>query len=63
LTVLIGGAQPGAAPIELPTAPLRERVEQIMREQDVPRNAALKQAARERGLTRRAAYEQLLTRN
>jgi 16S rRNA (cytidine1402-2'-O)-methyltransferase len=60
VTVLIGGAQPGEAPIELPTAPLRERVEQIMREQNVQRNAALKQAARERGLTRREAYEQLL---
>jgi hypothetical protein len=31
-----------------------------MREQNVQRNAALKQAARERGLTRREAYEQLL---
>ena len=61
LTVLIGGAQPGDTPIELPTAPLRERVEQIMREQNVERNAALKQAARERGLTRREAYAQLLT--
>jgi 16S rRNA (cytidine1402-2'-O)-methyltransferase len=62
LTVLIGGAQPGEAPVELPTAPLRERVEQIMREQNVERNTALKQAARERGLTRREAYAQLLTR-
>ena len=61
LTVLIGGAQPGDTPIELPTAPLRERVEQIMREQNLERNAALKQAARERGLTRREAYAQLLT--
>jgi 16S rRNA (cytidine1402-2'-O)-methyltransferase len=61
LTVLIGGAQPGDAPIELPTAPLRERVEQIMREQNLPRNTALKQAARERGLTRREAYGQLLS--
>ena len=32
-----------------------------MREQDLDRKAALKQAARERGLTRREAYEQLLT--
>jgi 16S rRNA (cytidine1402-2'-O)-methyltransferase len=62
LTVLIAGAQPGEAPVELPTAPLRERVEQIMREQNVERNTALKQAARERGLTRREAYAQLLSR-
>ena len=61
LTVLIGGAQPDQAPVELPTAPLRDRVEQIMREQNVERNVALKQAARERGLTRRQAYAQLLT--
>jgi 16S rRNA (cytidine1402-2'-O)-methyltransferase len=63
LTVLIGGAQPGQAPIELPAAPLRERVEQIMRDQNVPRNTALKQAAHERGLTRREAYEQFLTKH
>src|SRR3990170_4221485 len=62
MTVLIGGAQPGDAhPVELPSAPIRERVEQIMREQDLDRKAALKQTARERGLTRREAYEQLLT--
>lgn len=61
LTVLIGGVQPGDAPIDLPTAPIRTRVEQIMREQDLDRKAALKVAARERGLTRREAYKQLLT--
>ena len=61
ITVLIGGAQPGEVPIDLPTAPLKERVEQIMREQNLARNAALKQAARERGLTRREAYGQLLS--
>jgi 16S rRNA (cytidine1402-2'-O)-methyltransferase len=60
ITVLIGGAQPGDVPVELPTAPLKERVEQIMREQNVERNAALKKAARERGLSRREAYAELL---
>ena len=61
MTVLIGGAQPGeATPTELLSAPMRERVDQIMREQNLDRKAALKQAARERGLTRREAYEQLL---
>ena len=62
MTVLIGGAQPGeATPTELLSAPMRERVDQIMREQNLDRKAALKRAARERGLTRREAYEQLLT--
>jgi 16S rRNA (cytidine1402-2'-O)-methyltransferase len=61
LTIIIGGAQPDAQPVELPTAPLRERVEQIMREQNLERKAALKLAARERGITRREAYSQLLT--
>jgi 16S rRNA (cytidine1402-2'-O)-methyltransferase len=61
MTLLIGGAQPGdAPPVELPSAPIRERVEQIMREESLDRKAALKRAARERGLTRREAYEQLL---
>jgi 16S rRNA (cytidine1402-2'-O)-methyltransferase len=62
MTLLIGGAQPGEdRPADLPTAPIRDRVEQIMREQNLDRKAALKQAARERGLTRREAYEQMLT--
>jgi hypothetical protein len=40
---------------------LRERVEQIMRERQIDRKAALKLAARERGLTKREAYKQLLS--
>jgi 16S rRNA (cytidine1402-2'-O)-methyltransferase len=40
--------------------PLAKRVEQLMHEGKVDRKAALKQAARERGLTRREAYKQLL---
>jgi 16S rRNA (cytidine1402-2'-O)-methyltransferase len=40
--------------------PLARRVEEIMKECAVDRKAALKQAARERGLTRREAYKQLL---
>jgi 16S rRNA (cytidine1402-2'-O)-methyltransferase len=63
LTVLIAGAQPGEAPTELPKTPLRERMEQLMREKNLPRNPALKEAARERGLTRRQAYEELLKGN
>jgi 16S rRNA (cytidine1402-2'-O)-methyltransferase len=40
--------------------PLAKRVEQIMQHNNSDRKAALKQAARERGLTRREAYRQLL---
>lgn len=40
--------------------PLAKRVAQLMGEQNFDRKAALKQAARERGLTRREAYKQLL---
>jgi 16S rRNA (cytidine1402-2'-O)-methyltransferase len=42
------------------TVPLARHVEEIMRERGVDRKAALKLAARERGLTRREAYKQLL---
>ena len=40
--------------------PLARRVEEIMQERGVDQKAALKQAARERGITRREAYKQLL---
>jgi 16S rRNA (cytidine1402-2'-O)-methyltransferase len=40
--------------------PLARRVDEIMKERAVDRKAALKVAARERGLTRREAYKQLL---
>jgi len=40
--------------------PLARRVEDIMLERGVDHKTALKQAARERGLTRREAYKQLL---
>ena len=43
-----------------PTVPLARRVGEIMKERSVDRKAALKVAARERGLTRREAYKQLL---
>jgi 16S rRNA (cytidine1402-2'-O)-methyltransferase len=47
-------AHPGSA------IPLARRVEAIMQERGIDRKAALKLAARERGLTRREAYKQLL---
>jgi 16S rRNA (cytidine1402-2'-O)-methyltransferase len=40
--------------------PLSRRVDEIMNARGVDRKAALKQAARERGITRREAYKQLL---
>lgn len=68
ITVLIGAAD--GAPIHIQggefasnvtnIVPLAKRVDQIMGEQNLDRKAALKQAARERGLTRREAYKQLL---
>jgi len=58
MTLLIGaGAAPHAAAAQVP---LRERVEQIMQAEKVDHKAALKQAARERGLAKREAYKQLL---
>jgi 16S rRNA (cytidine1402-2'-O)-methyltransferase len=42
------------------TSPLAERVAQIMRERGGDQKAALKQAARERGLTKRQAYREML---
>jgi 16S rRNA (cytidine1402-2'-O)-methyltransferase len=40
--------------------PIGRRVDEIVKETGLDRKAALKQAARERGLTRREAYKQLL---
>jgi len=40
---------------------LAGRVEELMQAEGLERNAALKRAARERGLTRRKAYQQLLS--
>jgi 16S rRNA (cytidine1402-2'-O)-methyltransferase len=59
ITLLIGPAVEG----ELQAAPavsLRKRVEQLEAEMGLDRKAALKRAARERGLGKREAYKQLL---
>ena len=64
ITLLIG--PPDAQPMRAAGAngaekvPLARRVEEIMFERRVDTKAALKLAARERGLTRREAYKQLL---
>jgi 16S rRNA (cytidine1402-2'-O)-methyltransferase len=65
VTILIGPAdhQPmHQESTESPSAaiPLARRVDAIMQERAIDRKAALKQAARERGLTKREAYKQLL---
>jgi 16S rRNA (cytidine1402-2'-O)-methyltransferase len=65
ITLLIGPGEPGAlAPAPSADLPLADRVTQIMRKDELDQKAALKQAARERGLSKREAYKQiLLTRN
>jgi 16S rRNA (cytidine1402-2'-O)-methyltransferase len=65
ITLLIGPADGEAthaafAENAAAAVPLSHRVEEIMRERSVDRKLALKQAARERGITRREAYKQLL---
>jgi 16S rRNA (cytidine1402-2'-O)-methyltransferase len=62
ITILIGPPLPGSEKIRtLCVAPLGQRVEQIMLERQIDRKAALKLAARERGLTKREAYKQLVS--
>jgi len=59
ITLLIAPStgQPAPAPRQVPLA---QRVDEIMREGKLDHKAALKQAARERGLAKRQAYRQLL---
>jgi 16S rRNA (cytidine1402-2'-O)-methyltransferase len=65
MTLLIGppdghAQHPADAANSRSVIPLARQVEEIMKERGVDRKAALKFAARERGLTRREAYKQLL---
>ncbi|MGA7626349.1 MAG: 16S rRNA (cytidine(1402)-2'-O)-methyltransferase [Candidatus Acidiferrales bacterium] len=64
ITLLIGPAdgeaQHGADLDHHAQTPLARRVTEIMNDSGVDNKAALKQVARERGLTRREAYKQLL---
>lgn len=64
ITVLLGAddGRPRHVGADGKTAaePLARRVEEIMTERGMDRKAALKLAARERGLTRREAYKQML---
>lgn len=60
ITLLIGPPRPGAPTHAQAPESVNVRVQQIMREQKLDRKAALKAVARERGITRREAYNQLL---
>jgi 16S rRNA (cytidine1402-2'-O)-methyltransferase len=65
ITVLIGppdaAARTEASPEDARrTMPIARRIDEIVNESGIDQKAALKQAARERGLTRREAYKQLL---
>jgi 16S rRNA (cytidine1402-2'-O)-methyltransferase len=59
ITLLIGPGDPQAQKVELNVS-LKQRVDQLEAEGGFDRKAALKQAARERGLGKREAYKQLL---
>jgi 16S rRNA (cytidine1402-2'-O)-methyltransferase len=59
ITLLIGPAVEGELQ-PVPVVSIRQRVEQLEAESGLDRKAALKQAARERGLGKREAYKQLL---
>jgi 16S rRNA (cytidine1402-2'-O)-methyltransferase len=57
ITLLIGPADEGD--IQAPVGSIRDRVEQIMREDNVDEKAALKKVAKERGISKSEAYRQL----
>jgi 16S rRNA (cytidine1402-2'-O)-methyltransferase len=61
ITLLVGPADPAESGAHLDSAQsLSDRVEELMRQAKMDRKDALKLAAKERGLTRRAAYDQLV---
>jgi 16S rRNA (cytidine1402-2'-O)-methyltransferase len=59
ITLMIGPPEENALPVA-PEVSLKQRVSQLEAELGLDRKAALKQAARERGLGKRDAYKQLL---
>jgi 16S rRNA (cytidine1402-2'-O)-methyltransferase len=59
ITLMIGPPEEGVLPFA-PAVSLKQRVSQLEAEMGLDRKAALKQAARERGLGKRDAYKQLL---
>jgi 16S rRNA (cytidine1402-2'-O)-methyltransferase len=56
ITLLVG--RPAEEPHPLAEVPLRTRVEEIMRGQNINRMAALKVVARERGISKSQAYRE-----
>jgi 16S rRNA (cytidine1402-2'-O)-methyltransferase len=61
ITLLVGPPEANSAGWHADTSQsLSDRVEELIRQAKLDRKEALKLAARERGLTRRAAYEQLV---
>ena len=59
ITLLIGPSVGEAVHVDTSVS-LKQRVSQLQEESGLDRKAALKQAARERGLGKREAYKQLL---
>jgi 16S rRNA (cytidine1402-2'-O)-methyltransferase len=60
LTLVVGPPELEAKHVSSTTGSIRERVEALMKTDDLDRKAALKQAAREMGIPRREAYKRLL---
>jgi 16S rRNA (cytidine1402-2'-O)-methyltransferase len=61
ITLIVGPPEPSAATGQADsTQSLSDRVDELIRQAKLDRKEALKLAAKERGLTRRAAYEQLV---
>ena len=63
ITIVIGtsdGQPAHHSEAEAGAVPLARRIDEIINEKHLDKKAALKQAARERGLTKREAYKQLL---
>jgi 16S rRNA (cytidine1402-2'-O)-methyltransferase len=61
ITLLIGAADPGEQSVHGDSAQsLSDRVEELIHQAKLDRKDALKLAAKERGLTRRAAYDQMV---
>jgi 16S rRNA (cytidine1402-2'-O)-methyltransferase len=61
ITLVVGPPEPSAVTGQADsTQTLSDRVEELIRQAKLDRKEALKLAAKERGLTRRAAYEQLV---
>jgi 16S rRNA (cytidine1402-2'-O)-methyltransferase len=59
IVLLIGPAEEGER--QAPPASIRDRVAQLMREEHLDERAALKKAAKERGISKSAAYRELQT--